>query len=82
MYHGFHKNTAYLFPTLIIIRNVSLAPNQHIQIISEGSCDTEDWRVMAAENPALLSLGEHKRLLIDPKLVLNNNNITKLISNQ
>ncbi len=33
-----------LFSTLIIIiRNDSWAANQHIRIISEGSCDTEDW---------------------------------------
>ncbi len=29
--------------TLIIIRNVSLAANQRISLISEGPCDTEDW---------------------------------------
>ncbi len=29
---------------MIIIRNVSRAANQHIRLISEGSCDTEDWR--------------------------------------
>ncbi len=34
---------AQLFSTLIIIRNVSWAANQHIRMISEGSCDTEDW---------------------------------------
>ncbi len=34
--------TAQLFLTLTIIRNVSWAPNQHIRMISEGSCDTED----------------------------------------
>ncbi len=34
---------AQLFPTLIIIINVSWAANQHIRMISEGSCDTEDW---------------------------------------
>ncbi len=28
---------------IIIIRNVSWAANQHIRMISEGSCDTEDW---------------------------------------
>ncbi len=28
---------------------VTLAPNQHIRMISEGSCDTEDWR-NGAEN--------------------------------
>ncbi len=25
------------------IRNVSWAANQYIRVISEGSCDTEDW---------------------------------------
>ncbi len=29
--------------TLIIIRNVSLAANQCSSLISEGSCDTEEW---------------------------------------
>jgi len=29
-----------LFSTLIIIRNVFWAANQHIRMISEGSCDT------------------------------------------
>ncbi len=28
---------------LTITRNVCWAPNQHIRMISEGSCDTEDW---------------------------------------
>ncbi len=27
----------------MVIRNVTWAPNQHIRMISEGSCDTEDW---------------------------------------
>ncbi len=36
---------------LIIIRNVSWAANQHIRMISEGSCDTEDWS-NDAENSA------------------------------
>jgi len=31
-------------PTLIqIIRNVTWAENQHIKMISEGSCYSEDW---------------------------------------
>jgi len=34
---------AQLFSTLIIIRNVSWAANDHIRVISEGSCDAEDW---------------------------------------
>ncbi len=29
--------------TLITIRNISWAINQHITIIYEGSCDSEDW---------------------------------------
>ncbi len=34
--------------------NVSWAANQHIILISEGSCDTEDWS-NDAENTALTS---------------------------
>ncbi len=45
---------AKLFSILIIIRNVSWAANQHIMMISEGSCDTEDWSI-DAENSALPS---------------------------
>jgi len=32
-----------MFSTLIIVRHVSCSLNQHIRLISEGSCDTEDW---------------------------------------
>ncbi len=45
---------AQLFSTLILIRNVSWAANQHIRMISEGSCDTEDWS-NDAENSALIT---------------------------
>ncbi len=42
-----------------MIRNVSWAANQHIKMISEESCDTEDMIVNAdsndAENSALTS---------------------------
>ncbi len=38
----------------LIIINVSWAANQYIKIISEGSCNTEDWR-MPAENSALIT---------------------------
>ncbi len=38
------KCEAQLFSTFIIIKiNVSWAPNEHIRMISEGLCDTEDW---------------------------------------
>ncbi len=36
---------------LALIRNVSWAANQYIIMISEGSCDTEDWS-NDAENSA------------------------------
>ncbi len=38
------KCAAKLFLTFIIIKNVSWAANQDIRMISERSCDTEDWR--------------------------------------
>ncbi len=38
----------------LIISNVSWAPNQHIRMISEGSCDTEDYS-NDAENSALIT---------------------------
>ncbi len=38
--------------TVLIIKNVSWSANQHIRMISEGSCDTEDWS-NDAENSAL-----------------------------
>ncbi len=41
---------AQLFSTLLIIRNVSWAANQHIRMISEGSCDAEDWGNDAEKN--------------------------------
>ncbi len=42
---------AQLFSILIIIINAS---NQHIRMISEGSCDTEDWSNDAG-NSALIT---------------------------
>jgi len=37
------KVSSATFSTLIIIIKVYRAANQHIRMISEGSCDTEDW---------------------------------------
>ncbi len=47
-----------MFSTLIIIINV-WAPNQHNRMISEGSCDTEDW-----SNDAEIFLHRKKQLCI------------------
>ncbi len=44
-----------MFSTLLITGNVSWTPNQHIRMISEGSCETKDWSNYA-ENPALQSM--------------------------
>ncbi len=41
VYKGFYKNIK-LFSTLIM-KNVSLESNQHIKLISELWCDSEDW---------------------------------------
>ncbi len=42
-FHTKHEAASQLFSTLIMIRNVSWAANQHIRMISEGTWDIEDW---------------------------------------
>ncbi len=39
---------------MIIIRKISRAANQHVMIISEGLCDTENWS-NDAENSNLIT---------------------------
>ncbi len=58
MYHGFHKNMQQHNGFQHSIKNVSWAANQHIRMISEGSCDTEDW-----SNDAENSAAHHKNKL-------------------
>ncbi len=60
MYLSFHK---YISSTAAFNidnnkKNVSWAANQHIRMISEGSCNTEDWS-NDAENSAL----NHRNIL-------------------
>jgi len=44
MYQFLQKSkAAQLFSAFIIIMNVSWASDPHIRVISEGSCDTDDW---------------------------------------
>ncbi len=54
--HLLHLNKKQKFEVIklimITIRNVSWAANQYIRMISDGSCDTEDWS-NDAENSAL-----------------------------
>ncbi len=71
--HSFHKkkSAAQLFSSLIIIRNVSWASNHHIRMISEGSCDAEDW-----SNDAEISALHHRNLQhIHRTVLLNCNSI-------
>ncbi len=63
MYHGLHKNIKEILKywTVFSIDNNNnkyynfLTANQHIRMISERSCDTEDWS-NDAENTALILL--------------------------
>jgi len=49
LYHSFQKiqqnTTVQPSSTLIIIRIIYWLPNLHIRMISEGSCDTEEWKL-------------------------------------
>ncbi len=55
MYHDFHKNMKQhnRFQIISKILYVSWASNQHMRMISEGSCDTKDWS-NDDENSALI----------------------------
>ncbi len=68
----FHKNIKQLFSALVIIRNASWAANQHITMISEGSCDTEDWS-NDAENSAsqYLPYFDHIKAVVEQKTLLS-----------
>ncbi len=45
MYHCFHKNMKQhnCFQHIYNNKKKSWSANQYIRMISEGSCDTEDW---------------------------------------
>jgi len=51
-----------------------LASNQHISMISEGSCDTEDWSNEDFENAAL-----HHRNKLYIKIYYNRKQLSKII---
>ncbi len=48
------------FTTIYNNQKCFLSINQHIRVISEGSCDTEDWR-NDAENSALITAIKHNQ---------------------
>ncbi len=54
MYHGFKILSRTTVFNIDTNKKCFLRPNQHIRMISEGSCDTEDWS-NDAENSALPS---------------------------
>ncbi len=71
MYHSFHKNIV-LFSTLIIIRNVSWAANQHIRWFWRSG-DTEDWS-NDAENTALITEINYSLQIFTQKTAISNTN--------
>ncbi len=44
VYHSLYKNVKQHNAFIILHINVSWAANQHIIMISEGTCDSEDWK--------------------------------------
>ncbi len=64
---------AQLFLTLIMTMNASCEANQHIKMISEESCDTEDWS-NDAENSAL-----HDRNKLLFKIYYNRKQLFKIL---
>ncbi len=66
-----------MFSTLIIIRNLSWAANQHIRMISEGSCDTEDWVMMLKIQICITGINyfkiySHRKQLIEIVIIFHN----------
>ncbi len=43
MFFLFYKNKLHNYFQTLILYNVSWSADQYIRMISEGSCDTEDW---------------------------------------
>ncbi len=73
------KYEVELFSTLIMIRNYSWATSPHVRMISEGSCDTEDWS-NDAENSALHRKNKLYFIIYSNKkqtVILNCNNISQ-----
>ncbi len=69
-YISHQKKKAQLFSTLtLIVRNVSWAANQHIRVISEESCVTEDW----SNDAEISALHYRNSLHYFKKLMLNRN---------
>ncbi len=66
---GFYKNIKqHNCFQLIIIRNVSWPPNQHIRVISVGASDTEDWSNSALQSQELILIHGNNKLLYNFKI--------------
>jgi len=61
---------------IIIIRNVSWAANQHIRMISEGSCDSEDWSNDAENSPLHCRNKLYFKIYLNRKLFFLKHNIS------
>ncbi len=68
------KNIITVSTKISITRNVASAVNQHIIMISEGSCDTEDYS-NDAENSALHHINKlHFTISLSRKILNRKNN--------
>ncbi len=76
MFSRFPQKNSNLFSRLII-RNVSSAANQHIRMISERSCDTEDWSNDAENSALIIAINYilsyiHRELLFETAIIFLN----------
>jgi len=64
---------AQMFSTLIIIITVSWLSDHHIRVISEGSCDTEDWSNDAGHhrNKLHFTVYSHREQMIYTRIIFH-----------
>ncbi len=58
-----------------MVRNISGAANQHIRMISEGSCDTEDWSDDAGNSALITEINDILKYIHIKAVILSCNNI-------
>ncbi len=66
---------AQLLSALVMVRNISGAANQHIRMISEGSCDTEDWSDDAGNSALITEINDILKYIHIKAVILSCNNI-------
>ncbi len=86
IHHSFHKNTKPQKTVFYTDNNKKtirieqwtpiITPNQHIRMISEGYCDTEDW----SNDTKNSALNRRNKLYENKKVILNCNNTLQYYS--